>query len=593
MTNKTSITSILIEFLTLYTAHFILLFLLLLVEGFVAACTVLSMVPLADFLLDPSLTDSNRVTSYTIQIFNKIGIPINFWSFGFLFAGLNFINGVCKVGIRYAILKIKYLVLFDLFKNALTSFFEAKWSFFSKSEHGYLLNTLNKEMNTIGDTLGHLATQLAQAVQFLVYLSVPFFLNPKMTMIAILLAIIFCIPFILINKLSYRFGLKNTSTSNKLLGVLSETLQAAKIILGFGEQKKSILRFLKAFNKHVSATLKSQTLAASVPSLFAPFAILAAVIALGISIKSGNELPELVAVLWSLLAAFPILTSLLHANVSINNFIPSYEQLVSLREQAKSSAEIDGDKIFKSLSRSILLKNVSFSYSDGNQIISEINMDIKKGEMTAIVGESGSGKSTIVDLILGLQSADSGKILVDDISLGDLSHNSFRKKIGYVPQDSILFYSSIRDNLLWSVNTASDDEIWEALKLANAHKFVLSLPQGIDTIVGERGVRLSGGQRQRIALARALLRRPELLILDEATSSLDTESEIAIQTSIENLSRKMAILVVAHRLSTISNADKVYILQSGKIVEEGSFANLRNDSGSYLFNLLKIQSAKK
>ena len=593
MNKKTTVTSILIEFLTRYPKHFLFLFLLLLLEGLIAAGTILSMVPLADYLLDTSLLEPNKVTTATIFLFTKFGIGVDFWSFGLLFASLNLINGIFKVAIRYSILKIKYVILFDLFNNALVTFFSAKWDFFSKSEHGYLLNTLNKEMNTIGDTLGHLATQLAQVVQFIVYLSVPFLLNPTMTITAISLALLFSTPFILLNRISYKFGKQNTMTSNKLLGVLHETLQAAKIILGFGEQKKSILRFLIAFRCHVAATLKSQTLAASVPALFAPFGILAAVIALGLAIKSGNNLPELVAVLWSLLASFPILSSLLHTNISINNFIPSYEQLTTLREQAKLSAEDVGDNIFESLKKGIVFNNVSFSYANNVETISNIDIKVLPGKMTAIVGESGSGKSTVVDLILGLQSPNIGEILVDDIPFNRWNQNSFRKKVGYVPQDSILFYSSIRDNLLWSVEEASDDELWKALKLSNSDKFVSSLPQGIETIVGDRGVRLSGGQRQRIALARALLRKPDLLILDEATSSLDTESEVAIQSSIENLSKNMAILIVAHRLSTISKADKVYVMQSGRVVEKGSFDSLSGKSQGYLYNMLKLQNKKQ
>ncbi len=151
-----------------------------------------------------------------------------------------------------------------------------------------------------------------------------------------------------------------------------------------------------------------------------------------------------------------------------------------------------------------------------------------------------------------------------------------------MPQDAILFYSSIRDNLLWAVDKANDEELWRALELSNSDQFVSDLPDGIDTIVGDRGTRLSGGQRQRIALARALLREPELLILDEATSALDLESEVAIQDSIERLSKKMAILIVAHRLSTIAQADNVYVMQSGKIAEEGSFNNLSLKKEGYL-----------
>jgi len=590
---KTSVVSILKEFLTLYPIYFLFLFFLLVLDGLIAASTILSMLPLTEYLLDPSLKDPNKVTLATIFLFGKFNIPIDFWSFGLLFAALNLINGIFKVAIRFAILKIKYVVLFDLFKGALTAFFKARWDFFSKSKQGYLLNTMNKEMNTIGDTLGHLATQLAQAFQFIIYLSVPFFLNSMMTLTAILLALLFSIPFILLNRTSYLFGRKNTSTSNILLGILDETLQGAKLILGFGEQKKSIARFLTAFKDHVSATLKSQTLAASVPALFAPFGILAAVIALGLALKSGNELPELVAVLWSLLAAFPILSSLLHTNISINNFIPSYEQLVLLRERAKISAEIDGDIVFNKLENKISFQSVNFSYSDELKTIKNIDMSINKGEMTAIIGESGSGKSTIVDLILGLQYPNSGNILIDDINFKNMKQNSFRKKVGYVPQDAMLFYSSIKDNLLWSVENANDEELWQALKLANADIFVSNLSEGIETIVGDRGTRLSGGQRQRIALARALLRRPEVLILDEATSALDSESELAIQSAIEGLSNNMAVLIVAHRLSTISNASNIYVMKSGNIIEQGSFSSLSSVKDSYFNKMLKLQNSKK
>ena len=210
--------------------------------------------------------------------------------------------------------------------------------------------------------------------------------------------------------------------------------------------------------------------------------------------------------------------------------------------------------------------------------------------MTALVGESGSGKSTITDLVLGLQIPDQGQVLIDGVPLNEWQQNSFRARVGYVPQDPQLFHSSIRDNLLWSFALASESDLWNALQLANAAAFVNSLPQGIDTIVGDRGIRLSGGQRQRIALARALLRKPELLILDEATSSLDSESEFLIQQSIEQVVQDTTILVVAHRLSTLAKADQVYVLSHGRILEEGSFTALSAKSGGMLNSMLAAQS---
>ncbi len=588
MQQLTIIVNILKEFSSRYPKEFIFLFLLLLLEGLVAASAIVSMVPLADYLLDSSLANPNEVTKYVIYLINSAGYSINYWVLGILFVLLNVINGVFKIGIRYSILRIKYAILRGLYKDVLGSFLNARWEFFSRSGHGKLLNTMNKEMVVIGDTLGHMATQFAQLVQFIIYLSVPFWLNPPMTMIALILAVSFGLPFLYLNRISYRLGQLNTQTSNKLMGTLSELIQSVRIILGFGEQKKSETIYLKAFDSHVNATLKSQTLSNAVPAFFAPLGILAAVIALGVSIDNQEPLPELVAVLWSLLTALPILSSLLSTNININNFIPSYEQLVHLREKANEHKEIEGNIQFHQLNDGIRFRDVEFTYPGRQNTICSVNMYIGKKSMTAIVGESGSGKSTITDLILGLLVPDRGEILVDDVQFTNWKQNSFRQRVGYIPQDPILFHSSIRENLLWANDKASEKELWEALQLAFAKQFVSELPHGIDTIVGDRGVRLSGGQRQRIALARALLRKPDLLILDEATSALDSETEMMIQQSIERLKNTMAVVVIAHRLSTISKADQIYVMKSGKVVEEGSYDKLsQNKSGAFHYMLKK------
>jgi ATP-binding cassette subfamily B protein len=286
----------------------------------------------------------------------------------------------------------------------------------------------------------------------------------------------------------------------------------------------------------------------------------------------------------------PVLALMLQGNISISNFLPSYEQLVSLRKSAAEVEEIQGGRPFLLLERDIEFKDLSFTYPDRVQTLTAINLHIRKGQMTALVGESGSGKSTITDLVLGLQIPEQGQVLIDGVSLSELHQNSFRERVGYVPQDPQLFQASIRDNLLWSFDSASESDLWNVLQLANATAFVRDLPQGIDTLVGDRGIRLSGGQRQRIALARALLRKPELLILDEATSALDSKSEHLIQQSIEQVAHNTTILVVAHRLSTIVKADQIYVLSQGRIVEEGSFKELSAKSDSMLNVMLAAQS---
>jgi ABC-type multidrug transport system fused ATPase/permease subunit len=593
LNTKISIKTIFKEFTTRYPKQFFFLFLFLVIEGVTAALSMLAIIPLADFLLDQSMIKASRITIIVINIFNEISIPISFWSFGMLFVLLNLIKGILEVVVRYAILKIKYSVIYGLFNDTIDTFFKAKWGFFSSAENGVLLNTLNKELNVIGDTLGHLATLLAQIIQLCIFLSVPFLLNPRLTFTTLGISFLMGLPFLLLNKTSYKLGKKNTETANHAMAVLSELLQASRLILGFGKQNPSKQRYLDAFNKHVKVTLLSQTLSTAIPKFFQPLAMISVVIGISFALKANAPISEITAVMWSFLAALPILSALLQSNISINNFIPSYEQLLSLKNKAYHYREIEGELIFSKLKDNIELNNVTFIYPGRSNTLNNINLVLKKGEMTALIGESGSGKSTITDLLLGLQTPENGEVLIDGISLNKYKQNTFRQRVGYVPQDSMLFHCSVKENLLWSQESATDSELWDVLKLANADKFVKELPEGLDTLMGDRGVRLSGGQRQRIALARALIRKPDLLILDEATSSLDSESERLIQSSIENIAKDTTILIVAHRLSTIAKADQVYVLNKGIILEAGSFQELSNKNDGFLSNMLYMQTPQE
>ena len=238
------------------------------------------------------------------------------------------------------------------------------------------------------------------------------------------------------------------------------------------------------------------------------------------------------------------------------------------------------------------MEGVCFSYDSDRPVLTDINIEIKKGSMVAFVGRSGSGKSTLIDIIMGFNEPQRGTISIDGVPLHNFDINSYRKCIGYVPQESVLFNMSIRDNLLWAKEDATVDEIREACLIANAAEFIEQFPGGYDTLAGDRGVRLSGGQIQRIALARAVLRNPDILILDEATSSLDNESERLIQQSIEAIAKKMTVIVIAHRLSTIARADHIYVLQDGRIMEEGTYSHLIEKDGSFSqMHLLAVETA--
>ncbi|EVZ23653.1 hypothetical protein U363_02810, partial [Staphylococcus aureus S39411] len=228
------------------------------------------------------------------------------------------------------------------------------------------------------------------------------------------------------------------------------------------------------------------------------------------------------------------------------------------------------------------IDHVSFQYNDNEApILKDINLSIEKGETVAFVGMSGGGKSTLINLIPRFYDVTSGQILIDGHNIKDFLTGSLRNQIGLVQQDNILFSDTVKENILLGRPTATDEEVVEAAKMANAHDFIMNLPQGYDTEVGERGVKLSGGQKQRLSIARIFLNNPPILILDEATSALDLESESIIQEALDVLSKDRTTLIVAHRLSTITHADKIVVIENGHIVETGTHRELIAKQGAY------------
>jgi ATP-binding cassette subfamily C protein len=244
------------------------------------------------------------------------------------------------------------------------------------------------------------------------------------------------------------------------------------------------------------------------------------------------------------------------------------------------------------LRQEIKLQNVDFRYDKqkDKKILSELNLVIYAQQTTAIVGSSGAGKSTLADLLMGLLTPDAGEILIDGQPLEPQQIHSWRPSVAYVPQETFLFHDTVRANLLWTRPQASDEELWQILRLAAADQFVAELPDSLDTVVGDRGVRLSGGERQRLALARALLRHPSLLLLDEATSALDNENEQRIQLALDELHGELSIVVIAHRLSTIRHADQIVVIDNGRVVENGSWEELVARQDGRLRALLKAKT---
>lgn len=554
---------------------------LLMVVGILDAASIITVAPVVDILVHPGGHNLSSITVKITSILQSMGIPSTLLSLMIVFLAFNILRSIFFIFSKYFLLSTRIKFVREMTLGSFEDFFNSQWQFFLSNNQGTLINTFTREITRVAEAFGLMAGFFANIVQIAFYFAVPFYLTWKVSIVSLATALVCVSPFLLLGRVNYRLGLKITNTANILTSVITESLSSAKVILGFGNQRESLLKLSKAFDRNYNAYLKASSLEFSVPIMYFPLGLVCMVTTLLFSRAINVPLSETVAVLYSLMKSVPLIGELSKARNSLENFYPSFEQVKRLRAMAKQQPQKTGAKVFQQVSREIVFENVSFAYPGGNRILNAVNVKIPKGKMIAFVGESGAGKSTLIDMLMGFHEPNMGTVKIDDIPIGDFDNYSLRQRIGYVPQEGVLFNASIRDNLLWSNMKASEDDIIEACKLARAHEFIQGCSQGYDTIVGDRGVRLSGGEIQRLALARAILRKPELLILDEATSSLDSNSEQIIQQSIENIAQYTTIVVIAHRLSTIKNADYVYVLNNGTIAEEGTYKELINKGGLF------------
>lgn len=555
--------------------------LLVIMESLVGTIAIFSVAPFVDCFINAQLQNASPITRHLASVMKAMGLPASLSSFLAVFLAFQFLKNGFAVFTRHFLIKTKYTVLRNLLVGTFEDFFQARWLFFSRHKQGVILNTFLREMTIVGDAFGAMALFSASLFQFLVYIMVPFYLSWQVTSLSLATALALALPFLLLGKINYRLGKLNTSTGNEFGTVIQESLGMAKVILGYGNQHKSVDLLGKAFDAHRRVTVKSQTLTVITPLMYEPFGMLVLAVAVFAARKFGLPLAETGVLFWALRISFPLLGTLMTNKNALANFFPSYEQVKYLKQQARSLKQQSGELSFSGFQKAIAVEHLTFAYPDHEPTLIDITLRIPKGKMVALVGESGAGKSTLIDMIMGFHEPLAGRITFDGVPLRRFEINSYRQRIGYVPQDSVLFNMTIRDNLRWANEAATDTEIKEACRQAHADEFIERFPDGYDTVVGDRGTCLSGGQCQRVALARAILRKPDLLILDEATSALDTHSERLIQQAIETVAKKTTVIAIAHRLSTIINADYVYVLQRGRIIEEGTYQTLVRKEGQF------------
>jgi len=565
-----------------------LFFLVTLLDSFFALLTILALAPVIQFMTSDFLSMQTGTLKYYFDFIDYIGIEFNLINSLLIFLSLTILSSVLNIGLFF-ISKINgFSINYHLTSWAIYRYYDQGLTFINSQSFGVIQNTFSKEITKVTDAIFSVL-QLLSVIIFS-FLMLSFSLTLSLRMSVIILASFF-ITAILISRLGKKISYLSSLTLNSA-NIVSQKLYTplmnAKNILAFGRAKWALISYKDAFYTHFRDAIKSQTLAFFVPEFFKTFSILTAVLALLYALSQGESITLLIVTLAVFIRLLPKIANLTDAYSMIKDATPSIIQYSRLFPQDDNKTKSTKRKI-DNFSSSLLFDNVSFSYPTRKGIIKNLNIEIKKNSFVSFVGSSGSGKTTCADLLMGLYSPEKGSIIIDGHPLVNIDLQSYLDRVGYVQQDSVLLDGSIRENLLWANPIATEGDMWESLKLVSIDKFVKSLPNKLDNLVGDRGVSISGGQKQRIALALALIRNPDILILDEATSSLDYESEKIIRNSLESLSHKLTIISVTHRPSMAEHSDMIYVFDKGSVVESGNYKSLIENKGIFL-NLMSGDS---
>lgn len=485
-------------------------------------------------------------------------------------------------------------ILYDIRKKLYKHLQALSVRFYSNNKVG---EVISRVINDVESTKDFIVTGLMNVwldlVTIIIALAIMFTMDVKLTLISLIV-----FPFYMFS-IYYFFGnlRKLTRARSQSLaevqGFLHERVQGMTVIKTFAIEEEENERFnkrnknfLKKATDHTKWNAKSfaviNTITDIGPLLVVGFGAY-------LVIEGDLTVGSLAAFIAYLDRLYGPLRRLVSSSTTLTQSLASMDRMFQLFDEPYDVKDEPHARDIKVQHGDITFKNVGFKYNENDEeVLHHVNLDINSGETVAFVGMSGGGKSTMISLIPRFYDVTSGEIEIDHVPLKDYSIESLRTQIGMVMQDNILFSESIRENILLGKPNATEEEMIYAAKLANAHDFIMSLPDGYDTEVGERGVKLSGGQKQRVAISRVFLKNPPILILDEATSALDLESEAVIQEALETLSKDRTTVIVAHRLSTITHADKIVVIQNGEIVEIGTHQELMNNRSHY-YNLYSIQ----
>lgn len=542
------------------------LFLMLIVTG-------LSLIdPLAmKILIDDVIVDRN------IPLLNIIVIAL---------VVLLLLRGGMRIAINYFIQYVGQRILFNIRFDLFRHLEHLHIGFFTETKTGEILARVNNDVATVQNvlttTLISLVTDLASVA---VTIAIMLYLNWKLTLISMTI-----FPFLFITQfyMGRRIKRKSRETRDKSAEIVSffeEVFSSIKLVQSFAKERFEAIRLVGKSKELINLSIALGVMGATAAAIAGFLAMLGPILILflgGRQVVAGTlSLGGLVAFYAYVGRLFRPVLRLAQYNVTIQTARAAIDRIFEFFDIESKIVDAPDSRNVEKITGEIVFDKVRFAYNHGEPVLTDISFQIPPGQKVAIVGPSGVGKSTVVNLLERFYDPTEGRILIDGIDIQRIRLNSLRKHIGLVSQNTVLFNATVRENILYGRPNAPENDIIEAARQANIYDFIAGLPEGFDTIVGERGLRLSGGQSQRLSIARTILKDPEILILDEAMSSLDTKSELLIQRALEPLMRERTSLVIAHRLTSIVDADVILVLFRGRLVESGTHQELMNLGNVY------------
>ncbi len=496
----------------------------------------------------------------------------------------------------YSLAYVEQGIIRDLRNDAYLHLHKLPMSFFKNEKTGNLISRITNDVNMVQSSVSAVFLNLIrEPLKIVVFLGIAVSISWELTLFSLVV-----LPFslIIISYIGLILRKQSVLLQEKMADItnnLHETITGVKIVKAFGMEEYENKKFFSETSKFFKLVLKITR----IRNVSSPVTEFLSVIVGVVIIYYGAQLvlidrtitaAQFLGFLFAIFQLMPPVKELSTVNNRIQESSAAADRIFEILDTEPMIKNIVNPVAIDGFKNEIVFENVSFLYEDSSEtVLDGINIRVKKGNIIAIVGSSGAGKTTLVDLLPRFYDPTSGRILIDNIDIKNVRLEDLRKMMGIVTQETVLFNETVRSNIAYGLNDYPEDKIIDAAKAANAHNFIMELPFGYDTIIGEKGTKLSGGQRQRLSIARALLKNPPIMIFDEATSALDNESEVLVQEAIERLMHDRTVFVIAHRLSTIRNADRIIVLDRGKIVQDGKHEDLIADQKGIYNKLYELQ----